>query len=95
MAQLVVRDLPEDVKERLRVQAKSQGRSLEAEVRDILTKASQQAPKSSATACESVADILLREQAKTPISAETWEEFNRNLSEVRRSWKVRDVGFEK
>ena len=36
MAQLVVRNLDEDVKEGLRRRAKGHGRSLEAEVRDIL-----------------------------------------------------------
>jgi plasmid stability protein len=36
MAQLVVRDLEESVKEGLRRRARRRGRSLEAEVRDIL-----------------------------------------------------------
>ena len=36
MAQLVVRQLPDQVKERLKRRAKRHGRSLEAEVRDIL-----------------------------------------------------------
>ena len=37
MAQLVVRNLPDDVKERLKARAKRHGRSLEAEVREILS----------------------------------------------------------
>jgi plasmid stability protein len=36
MAQLVVRNLEEDVKSRLRKRAKKHGRSMEEEVRDIL-----------------------------------------------------------
>jgi antitoxin FitA len=36
MAQILVRDIEEDVKERLRRRAKRHGRSMEAEVRDIL-----------------------------------------------------------
>jgi antitoxin FitA len=36
MAQVVVRQLEEDVKERLRRRAKRHGRSVEAEIRDIL-----------------------------------------------------------
>ena len=40
MAQLVVRNLDEDIKERLRLRAKRSGRSLEAEVRLILQRAS-------------------------------------------------------
>jgi len=39
MASVVVRGLDETVKERLAAQAKEHGRSMEAEVRDILTKA--------------------------------------------------------
>jgi plasmid stability protein len=36
MAQILVRDIEKDVKERLRQRAKRHGRSMEAEVRDIL-----------------------------------------------------------
>lgn len=39
MASIVVRGLDESVKERLAAQAKEHGRSMEAEARDILTKA--------------------------------------------------------
>lgn len=39
MASIVVRGLDESVKESLVAQAKGRGRSMEAEVRDILTKA--------------------------------------------------------
>lgn len=41
MTQLVVRRLPEEVKERLRARAGRHGRSLEAEVRDILVRAAE------------------------------------------------------
>jgi plasmid stability protein len=36
MAQILVRDIEDDVKERLRRRAKRHGRSMEAEARDIL-----------------------------------------------------------
>jgi antitoxin FitA len=39
MAALSIRDLDDDVRERLRVRAASHGRSMEAEVRQILTDA--------------------------------------------------------
>ncbi|WP_433515617.1 FitA-like ribbon-helix-helix domain-containing protein [Nonomuraea sp. CA-143628] len=39
MSSIVVRGLEESVKKQLAVQAKEHGRSMEAEVRDILTKA--------------------------------------------------------
>lgn len=40
MSSIIVRGLDESVKERLVAQAKEHGRSMEAEVRDILTRAS-------------------------------------------------------
>ena len=43
MAQLVVRNLPDDVKERLKDRAKLRGHSLEAEVRTILEDAARSA----------------------------------------------------
>jgi antitoxin FitA len=39
MAQLIVRNLEDDVKERLRKRAKARGRSMEEEARDILRSA--------------------------------------------------------
>ena len=39
MATLTIRNLPEEVRERLRLRAARRGRSMEAEVRSILTKA--------------------------------------------------------
>lgn len=39
MASLIVRGLDESVKQQLATQAKAHGRSMEAEVRDILTRA--------------------------------------------------------
>lgn len=42
MASIVVRGLAESVKKRLAAQAKERGRSMEAEVRDILTRAASQ-----------------------------------------------------
>ena len=40
MSSIIVRGLDESVKDRLAAQAKEHGRSMEAEVRDILTRAS-------------------------------------------------------
>jgi plasmid stability protein len=42
MAQLIVRNLDDSVKDRLRARAKRNGHSLEQEVRDILDNATQQ-----------------------------------------------------
>jgi plasmid stability protein len=48
MAQLVVRNLEESVKARLRRRARRNGRSMEAEVRDILRNAANERPESTA-----------------------------------------------
>ncbi len=42
MASILVRDLADDVKKQLATQAREHGRSMEAEVRDILTKATRE-----------------------------------------------------
>jgi plasmid stability protein len=47
MGQLLVRNIPDSVKERLRRRAKQHGRSMEEEVRDILRRAAHEQEKSS------------------------------------------------
>jgi antitoxin FitA len=44
MATLTIRNLDEDVKERIRVRAATRGHSMEAEVRDILERAVKTSP---------------------------------------------------
>lgn len=46
MAQIIVRDIEQDVKERLQKRAARHGRSMEAEVRDILRNAVRRHPQS-------------------------------------------------
>lgn len=59
MATLTVRNLPDEVRERLRLRAARAGRSMEAEVRAILTEASLAADAArSATALQSWVDDL-------------------------------------
>jgi hypothetical protein len=45
MAVLTIRNLPDDVRDRLRVRAAQSGTSLEGQVRSILTSASLEAPR--------------------------------------------------
>ena len=49
MAQLIVRDLDDEVKNRLQLRAKRHGRSMEAEVRDILCAAAAAAIETTTT----------------------------------------------
>jgi plasmid stability protein len=58
MASLVVRDLADEVKDRLRVRAASHGRSMEAEVRAILTEALMSETKRERTLGDLVAELF-------------------------------------
>lgn len=62
MATLTIRNLPDDVRERLRMRAARAGRSMEAEVRAILTEASvAEARRASAEALQAWVDRLYGE----------------------------------
>ena len=93
MAQLVVRNLPDDVKERLKERAKRHGRSLEAEAREVLERAAnlpaEPAPKSEGWATE-----LAQKISQHEVSQEAWDEFDRALLEQRASWRDRPLDFE-
>ena len=53
MATLTIRNLPDDVRDKLRVRAAQNGRSMEAEARDVLA-SSLEEPRSRATAAERI-----------------------------------------
>jgi antitoxin FitA len=59
MAQLVVRNLEDDVKERLRQRARKRGRSMEDEVRDILRNAVLAEPKGKKGTGAELADVFV------------------------------------
>lgn len=70
MASIVVRGLEESVKNRLAAQAKEHGRSMEAEVRDILTRAS--SPRHIGIPLMGVArDVGGVEELQTPARSDT------------------------
>ncbi len=81
MAQLVVRNLPDDVKHRLRRRASLHGRSLEGEVRAILMQASESADQGDDD--KGLGSRLAESLLKIPLSEEAWAEFDRGLREVR------------
>ena len=93
MAQILVRNLPDDVKARLQRRAEHHKRSLEAEVREILAQA--QEPKPAPASGEGIGTMLAKKFAANPIPDEDWEAFERGMRELRRSWKVRDLDFDK
>lgn len=92
MAQLLVRKLPEEVKERLRRRAKLHGRSLEAEAREILSQAEDAKPARRGKTGAGTA--LARKLKKIKVSDETWEMFEENLKSLRRDWRPRKIDFD-
>ena len=93
MAQILVRNLPDDAKARLQRRADLHKRSLEAEVRDILVQIPE--PKRANKSGEGIGTMLAKKFAANPIPDEDWEIFERGMREARRSWRVRDVDFDK
>jgi antitoxin FitA len=88
MAQILVRNLPDDVKARLQRRAERNARSLEAEVRDILGSVPEPAPQPTR---RGVGSKLAKKFAAQKVPPDTWDEFEKNLTNLRRSWRVRDV----
>ena len=94
MAQLVVRNLPDDVKERLKRRAKQHGRSLEAEVREILMRAPDASPNDKNTE-KGWASKLVERMRPIGVTDEDMAELNRNIAELRRDWRMRDIDLDK
>jgi antitoxin FitA len=93
MAQILVRNVSEDVKVRLKRRAEARGVSLEAEVREILDKAAKEPSPPAELTGEGAGTRFARHLATLPaVDDETWAEFEANLKEVR-SARMRDVDF--
>jgi antitoxin FitA len=90
MAQLVVRNLPDDVKERLKRRAKRHGRSLEAEVRDVLSQVQEPGAESPQDTSDFVAR-LIRRQRKIGITDADIDALNGSIEELRREWRLHDI----
>jgi len=58
MAQILVRDIDDDVKERLQPRAARHGRSLEAEVRDVLRRQLEDEAIASGSLCREIATFF-------------------------------------
>jgi plasmid stability protein len=90
MAQLIVRNLPDAAKERLKRRAKSNGRSLEAEVREILTLAPEVTP-APANVGTAFVDEVIAKLRKIGITSKDIDELNDNIAELRRDQRVFDL----
>lgn len=90
MAQLVVRKLGDDIKEQLRSRAKRNGRSLEAEARDILVRSLNGGSPARESKPGWAADLAQR-MKKIGVTHADVEELERNIADLRKTWRTRDV----
>ena len=90
MAQLVVRNLPDDVKGRLRRRADRHGRSLEAEVRDILGKVPEPMPVDQQTSKKWATDLAER-MRRIGVTNEDIDALNEGIAELRRDQRIVDI----
>jgi plasmid stability protein len=93
MALLVVRNLPNEVKARLKRRAKMPGRSLEAEVREILAEMPE--PAAPPQGEENWVAGLCRRMRELGITNEDIDALNESIAELRRDWRLRDLDFDK
>ena len=94
MAQLVVRNLPDAVKERLKRRAKRHGHSLEAEVRRVLTEVPE-LPSPLPNDGEGWATELARKMREIGIISEDVDELERTIAQGRKQWRTRNLAFDK
>lgn len=92
MAQLLVRDIPDEVKERLRRRASLHGRSLEAEVREILSSVPN--PPAEPEKREGLGTAMARRARELGITNEDVDELERIIQEGRKSWQTKPIEFD-
>ena len=90
MAQLVVRNLSDEIKERLKRRAERHGRSLEAEVRAILGSVTEVADPSPGGGAQAVAR-LIRRQREIGVTKEDVDALNESIAELRRDQRTHDI----
>ena len=93
MAQLLVRNLPDEVKERLKERARRHGHSLEAEVRRVLSDVPE-IPPMPASEEEGWATRLARQMQQIGVTDEDVDELERSIAEGRKAWRSRPVEFD-
>lgn len=91
MAQFVVRNLSEEIKERLKRRAKKHGRSLEAEVREILGSVTEEGDMPQCDGAQAVTR-LLRRQREIGVTKEDVDALNESMDELRLDQRMHDVG---
>jgi plasmid stability protein len=86
MDELVLRDLPETVKAGLQRRAAQHGRSLEAEVREVLHQAAAEVAGGTVNTTEPD-DAWIKRVEMHPLEADAWEAFDHSLSQSRSAWR--------
>jgi antitoxin FitA len=93
MAQLIVRNLDDAVKEKLRVRAVKNGRSLEGEVRAILETAILELPGGAAMPKTGLGWRMHAIFVDSALTPKEFKEFSASLEDSRRSGRTRDPGL--
>lgn len=91
MAQLLVRNLPEEVKERLARRARLNGRSLEAEVRTILAGVPEPLSADDGAAAEKMVTDLIRRQQMIGITRHDIADLEATIDDLRRDQRIRPL----
>ena len=89
MAQILVRNIPDEVKARLKRRAELHKRSLEEEVREILALVPE--PERKSRVSQGIGTVLAKKFAAQNVPIETWDDFDDGMAQLRRSWSLRDV----
>ena len=83
MEQLVIADVPDEVAERLRRRAAASGRTLEGEVRALLSSVAE--PAAAQQANEPLGDAIAQCVLETGLTVEAWNDLDRSLIAIRSS----------
>jgi plasmid stability protein len=97
MAQLIVRKLDDDVKERLKARAKKHGRSLEAEARAILQEATigDRSTKRRRKEKKGFGTLMAERFKDVGLTDAEWKLFNEGIEEINRGWTIKPADFDK
>jgi plasmid stability protein len=93
MAQLVLRDLPEQVKAGLQRRADQHGRSLEAEVHVLLLQAAAEVSYGAVGAAEPD-DAWIKRVEMHPVETAAWEDFDQSLAQSRSAWRDKPLDLD-
>ena len=93
MGVLVLCDLPEKVKAGLQRRAAQHGRSLEAEVHEVLQQAAAEVLGETANFVEPD-DAWIKRVEMYPVEAEAWEVFDQSLVQSRSSWRDKPLDLD-